>query len=245
MGMMRSGTTLLAEMIHKGGTPMFAGDADPRYDGGLKYERVSTHQINLSIVGLSRNREGIKMVDLPICQPPSTAQIAELAGEVGEASWGFKDPRTTLTYPVWCEIFPAGPRLYTYRNHEEVLRYYFKGDKSLASRFRRMRRAAVAWTHFNERVLQNIESDRAAKRPFALVSYEELIEQPELIALVEDALEVPLFDARNPDLRRNKAGDGGQSRIYQLATVGLTKRIAEVYRQLHASRLTAEAPTAA
>lgn len=238
MGMVRSGTTLMAEMIHKGGTPMFAGDLDPRYDGGLRYERVSTHKMNLSILGLERGIAGIRIIGLPIGDPPSAAQLEELSCEVGEAPWGFKDPRTTLTYPAWCEVFSGGSRAYIYRGHQEVVRHYFRSGKNLRRSLKTARMGLLAWLHFNERILENLSRDRAAGRPHALVSYEELMNQPALLAPLENALEVPLADARNWDLRRNTLGNA-ERQLYGLICAGQGKRIAKLYEQLEASRLVA------
>lgn len=243
MGMMRSGTTLIAEMIHKGGTPMFVGDLDPSYNGGIKYERPLTHEINLAILGLSKNRHGIDMVGLPVRQEPSAEQLQRLADEVGDAPWGFKDPRTTLTYPAWCKVFPKGPRVYVYRNHEEVLRFYFNSREGAKKRIKRVRRAAVAWLYYNERVLENMRADQAARRPHALVRYEELMEEKSLIERIEEAAGVKLADARNWDLRRNKVSSGRERLIYRLATVGLAGRVTSAYNELGALRITAKNST--
>jgi hypothetical protein len=140
-------------------------------------------------------------------------------------------------------VFPKGPRVYVYRNHEEVLRFYFNSREGAKRRIKRVRRAAVAWLHFNERVLENIRSDRAAGRPHALVRYEELMEEKSLIDLVEGAIGVKLADARNWDLRRNKVSSGRERLIYRLATVGLAGRIAKAYSGLGALRITANAAT--
>src|SRR5207244_965187 len=55
MGMAQCGTTLLAEMVHRGGTPMYAGNVDPSYDDGIKYERRLCQAINRQILGVPRD----------------------------------------------------------------------------------------------------------------------------------------------------------------------------------------------
>ncbi|PQV65557.1 Sulfotransferase family protein [Abditibacterium utsteinense] len=238
MGMMRSGTTLLAEMIHKGGTPMFevADQVNPAYDGGIKYERPSTHEINLALLGQTQNIAGINVVGLKLHPLPPGA-LQDLSKEVGDQAWGFKDPRTTVTYPIWCEAFPRGPRLYTYRGHQEVMRFYFRSRQEMRLRLQQARRALKAWVHFNEQILCHIASDQSAGRPVALVRYEALMENKELIGAIEKAVNVPLFDARNFDLHRNKLPSNQEKAIFRGLSLGYQKRIAALYRELDALAL--------
>lgn len=240
MGMMRSGTTLLAEMVHKGGTPMFPimENVDPSYDGGIKYERPLAHELNLLILGQPQKGEAIDLAGRAL-HPLPPADLERLLAEVPDGPWGFKDPRTTLTYPVWSEAFPRGPRLYIYRGHEEVLRYYNRrpGLSHRVLRVLRVRRAAHSWVYFNEKLLENLRSDQSAGRPYALVRYEELMEDKALIERLEKAVGVPLFDARNWDLRRGKVAGSEQNLVYRLALSGYEKRIAKLYQELGELRL--------
>ncbi len=239
MGMMRSGTTLLAEMVHKGGTPMFQvkDEINPAYDDGIKYERISAHAINLTLLGQTKNIAGIKIVGLTLHPMPSEA-LQKLHDEVGEQAWGFKDPRTTVTYPVWSEHFPRGPRLYIYRSHEEVARYYFRTARKPLTGIKRGRRAVRAWVYFNQQMLENIRSDRETARPHALVRYEELMRDKELIGALEKAAGVALFDARNWDLHRNKVSSRRDAQISRLLSLGFGKRLDALYRELGALRVT-------
>lgn len=234
MGMARSGTTLLAEMIHKAGTPMFAcdGETDPSYDGGIRYERRSTRDLNTAIFGLENNAEVISVVGLPLHPLPADA-LQRLADEVQDKPWGFKNPRTTLTYSVWCQAFPRGPRFYTYRHHEEVMRHYLVDPaRSWISRIKRARRAVFTWMCCNDQLLRNIEMDRQADRPAVLVRYEELMQDDLLIPRVEQATGIRLFDARDWSLRRNIAQQERGKCLSHLLSGGYQRRIARIYREL-------------
>ena len=144
VGMARSGTTLISEMLHQAGTSMFAEGMNPEYDGGNKYERVSCQDINLEILGVKSVPAISTIWEKPL-RDISDSSLEALNAEVGSEPWGFKDPRTTITYAAWRKVFPKGPTIYTYRHHGEVMRHYFRTAKNPTSQVRRTRRALRAW----------------------------------------------------------------------------------------------------
>lgn len=236
MGMHKSGTTLLAEMLHKGGTPMFAGNHSPDYEGGIKYERPLCQEINRFILGVSEMPYSLDPIWERKLRPLSAGDAARLMEETAGKPWGFKDPRTTITYPVWAETFPKGPRVYIYRSHEEVMQRY-AGKLPWLKKMKRMRRALLAWVHYNERVWLNLSSDKKAGRPCVVIRYEELMEQPALIPQIEKTLGLKLFDARNWDLRRNRAPT--RSRTVDCLGLGLRGRVSRLYQRLNRESLAA------
>jgi hypothetical protein len=146
---------------------MFSGDLDPRYDQGIKYERPLCQTINRQILG-ARDDANLSTLNLLWTQPLRPIEprlLEELKQEVSDMPWGMKNPRTTLTYPMWCREFPRGVRLYVYRSHREVARYYLHNRKPLRKGFKHMRRSIVAWIHYNQALLKNLESDSEAARP--------------------------------------------------------------------------------
>lgn len=234
VGMARSGTTLISEMLHLAGTSMYAEGMDPRYDGGNKYERVSCQDINLEILGVESIPAISTIWERPL-NDISEASLNALREEVGTAPWGFKDPRTTITYPVWRKYFPEGPTIYTYRHHSEVMRHYFQAAKNANSALRRTRRAVRAWIFYNEQLLKNLESDKQANRRAALVQYEELMQSKELITRLQDTVGVALHDARNMSLRRNKKDmktSSWERFVYRFAEVGYQGKLASLYQEL-------------
>ena len=239
IGMARSGTTLLSEMLHRGGTSMFAAGMNPSYDSGNKYERVSCQQINLEILGVE-NIPAISTIWKRPLHDISEASLASLAAEVGEGAWGFKDPRTTITYPVWRKFFPEGPTIYTYRHHNEVIQHYFHTAKDPISALRRTRRALRAWIFYNEQLVKNLELDSLANRRAVLVHYEGLMTNDTLVQKMQDVIGIPLHDARNLDLRRNKKSNKAGYRetlTYRIAALGYESRLQKVYRELERRRL--------
>lgn len=241
MGMHKSGTTLVAEMVHKGGTPMFSGNHTPDYEGGIKYERPLCQEINRSILGLTGMPYSLDPIWRRRLLPVDPRDAARLREEIGGQAWGFKDPRTTITYRVWSEIFPRGPRLYVFRSHEEVMQRY-AGKLAFTKKIKKMRGALSAWVNYNERVWKNLLSDKKAGRPYALIRYEELMDQPALITKIEQLAGLKLFDARNWDLRRSRVQD--RSKFFPLLTLGLAHRVSQIYQRLGRESLTAAAPGA-
>jgi hypothetical protein len=243
LGFCRSGTTLVAEMIHRGGIPMVTPDeeeAAARYDDGEKYERALCQRINTEIFGLQRRPRTISALWKHEQQPLTETQLQRLHDEVGNAPWGFKDPQTTMTYRHWCDAFPRGPRFYTYRGHEEVLRHYFRIAKNRYRALELTGRALRAWVHYNERTQENLRLDREAQRPAVLIRYEELMEQNDLMARMQEITQVPLFDARNPELRRSKSTvkrGAFESFCYRFATLNFRARVERCYEQLEQARL--------
>jgi hypothetical protein len=244
MGMAQCGTSLLAEMVHRGGTPMFTGNEDPSYDDGLKYERPLCKAINRRLLGVPRDSKGPHSI-LPLwtwtLQPFPREELTLLKKEVGGSAWGFKDPRTTHTYEMWLEVFPEGARLYSYRGHREYLRRCLRIKRKI--RIRRARQEMNAWLAYNEAIVRNCERDQADGRPWALLFYDELMQDPQLIRRAEEVTGIPLFDARNPDLRRTEPAKSLNSlplrdRFYVFcAEFGKHSRLRRLYARLDSLRL--------
>ena len=236
LGMHKSGTTLVAEMIHRGGTPMYEGESDPRYDEGIKYERLLCQELNRHILGRRpADLESLKKFPL---KPLSDDDLTRLAYEVKSENWGFKDPRTIWTYPEWRRVFPDCIVISVYRSHREVVRHFCKHKPW---HLLRMRRALLSWLEYNERMLQHLREDKAAKRRAVLVRYEDLMAQSELLSLLESKLGVSFFDARDPKMRRNKI-EGRDSLLFKLATIGLAPRVEKIYCELEAQSLKIDEP---
>jgi hypothetical protein len=249
MGMHKSGTSLLAQMLHEGGTPMITSGVDPSYDLGSKHERRTAAKINLRILNA---REGTRYLPalMPIWKWPlsefPTDLLEELEAEVGDSPWGFKDPRTTITYPVWAKQFPKGARFSIYRSHREFLRRCFKRSGPRAKRLWRARREINAWYAYNHCLLRNYALDEAEKRPHVVLQYEEVMEHPSLIELAAQITNIPLFDSRNMDMRRTKGTIPEKNNLETMyiwaGELGNMKRINALYADLANVRLTPKKP---
>jgi hypothetical protein len=246
MGMHKSGTSLVAEMVHHGGTPMYTGDLDASYDEGIKHERPINQTINRVLLGEPREGPHIDWI-VPIwerdIQPMPSADVDILRAEVGKGAWGLKDPRTTITYDTWLQEFPGGARFYVFRRYREVLQHLLRENDVMTpwQRLGRARAALRAWLAYNEAVLHNIRLDEAAGRPWVLLRYDELLRYSDLITRAEEITGVHLKDVRNPKMRRNRGMMGSVSwreRFYfGFADLGYRTRLRQMYSALQARRL--------
>ncbi len=114
-GMHRSGTSMIARLLHECGVYLGSASelvpATPDNEDG-HWEHLRFLALNIAI--LARVGAGW---DLPPSVPlrwkdhPSLAPIRSEAAELvagfrGHALWGWKDPRSALTLPLWLELIP-------------------------------------------------------------------------------------------------------------------------------------------
>jgi hypothetical protein len=206
LGMHKSGTTLLAQILHHSGISMGEDiDAGVAYDEGNKYERGSCLRLNMEILGapdyevldLSAQRAG----------PLSAGQRARMQSIITRCSaahddWGFKDPRTTLTYQLWAEELPPHRLIAVYRPPAEIWpRFRYTGlrrhymNPLLAWRF------ANRWYEHNLRLLDHLA---ASTQERIVLSYRDLMTTDEEFARLQRFVGRPLVDRRRKDLYRSR-----------------------------------------
>ena len=113
--------------------------------------------------------------------------------------WGFKDPRTCLTYPIWFKALPNHKVIVVFRHYRELMRRY-KTENSTPRLFRVLH----AWTHYN---LCNLHIIQQAAVPTFVVRFEALMQYDEVFHQMEHFVSMPLSDQRNPALYRNRVPD--------------------------------------
>jgi hypothetical protein len=118
LGCHKSGTTLIARTLHESGIAMVGDDdAQGDYDQSGFYERLRWVELNQHILG-----HGDPAEDHPVpARVFATQRQREQMGrwiaccESRHTDWGFKDPRTCLTYPIWREELPEHHLIGVYR----------------------------------------------------------------------------------------------------------------------------------
>lgn len=115
LGMHRSGTSALAGLLHSNGIVM--GRDEDFYPPPMKenpkgfYENVRFRRINDQI--LKEVNYKVKSFDpnIPVSIPPTENEklrkmMKELIRSYDKefSNWGWKDPRTSLTFASWCEV---------------------------------------------------------------------------------------------------------------------------------------------
>ena len=198
LGMHKSGTSLVAETLHHSGIAMVEALKDGGYDKGEKYERRESGAINKALL----NAENAYSLDVRTELDPKDADKALVARartmiealDARGEDWGFKDPRTCMTWDVWKPLLPAHRLVCVFRDVEEVHHRY--RHKPMFS----AHRSLDAWVRYNEAMLRAYEAAPADAR--LLVDYRDLMEGEGMAAL-SAFLGRPLIDRRIPSMRRN------------------------------------------
>lgn len=160
-GMHRSGTSLVAGLLHACG--VFVGPehelTQPATDNQAgHFENLDFVKLNDDII----SHFGGRWNDPPVFPPgwelsadldPFVARAQELIARSSRQHWGWKDPRNSLTLPFWRRIIPDVKVVVCLRNPLEVTRSLFvRGDVDSPSQFK-------LWLTYNRRLLSSVRSE--------------------------------------------------------------------------------------
>ena len=201
IGMHRSGTSLVARLLAAAGVQMGA-------DRNVHDESDFFRESNQLLL-----RAGHADWDWPLAMQPvlGDADLCELLGRRLErrcrsraargflgrrfgtprlleqgGAWGWKDPRTTLTLPIWLRVFPQLRVVHVFRDGVDVAASLVAREQSRrldldsaarSSRCREPRRAFELWSEYVEIGLR-ATADLQATRVHTL-RFESLLESPE------------------------------------------------------------------
>lgn len=252
LGMHKSGTTLVSRLLHHAGIKMLDpgpnGTPDVRsYDQGNQYERERTLRLNDSLLG-SAGKESIAIGSPPAFgdQPATLLEMQAVVDvlESTNADWGFKDPRTCLTYQYWQRVLPPHRLIAVTRSPQEVWLRYRRNYRSPLRRPLRAWRVIDSWTRHNLGVVEALENTTL---PTLILDYRLLVTTDGELGRLADFVGRELVDERRPNLYRNR-GD----RALLFDTVAVLYRLVrgvgpkDVQRRLDALRATtAREPVAA
>ena len=263
LGMHKSGTTLIAQLLHEAGIHMGQFQDGLGYDQDNTYERHETQMLNRQLLhgclipslgyllrrhgqtavnraGYHRNQDSTALVRFSklqtVLQRPETAVslrqlVATLNGRF--THWGFKDPRTCLTYPAWREAIGDHKRIMVFRSYTQLLRHYRVHPANLPLLFR----VLYAWTLHNRCLLSYVQQ---AAAPTLLLSYEALMQGEVGLQRLAAFVERPLTDQRNPILYRHRetiAPLPATARILRPFLPGNPETIYQQLQTLHQSHL--------
>lgn len=208
LGMHKSGTTLVSQILHHSGVNMVDElDESVSYDSGNKYERQSVMQLNKEILGM----ESDEVIHLPAPAEVTAGagqrlRAAEIVGNCRRRydDWGFKDPRTCLTYPIWAEALPEHKIIAIYRDPAQLGKHFISPRL-----LRRYRAPTTTWRYLNrwyEYNMKIIDYLRRSERDYLLLSYNELMCGEQSFARLKAFMGRDLVDRRRPDLYRTRRG---------------------------------------
>lgn len=255
LGMHKSGTTLVAETLHHSGIHMADVPDDLGYDESNKYERHEAQRINRQLLrrvlvptrkgfalrhagldraGYERNLDSLawarrraldRLVDAAPIEP-----ITELADLLEERHdhWGFKDPRSCLTYRWWQRGLPPHRVVAIYRPFDEVmLRYRVRWTSPI-----RTLRIARNWIVHNELLTDHLE----ARSDFVLLRYDALMADDDEFGRLCGYLGVELADRRKPELYRARRERGPSARATVPLPPPVRRRVERVQSRLDGIR---------
>ena len=206
--MHKSGTTLVSELLHKSGINMVdVFDTEKDYSSGNKVERASTLDLNQKIL------KSTKVFSLDISTDISHVQLEQeqktkMRSIINECnskyeSWGFKDPRTSITYPLWKEMLPTHKLIVVYRHPSQVVNRY-RRRVGILQRWSRAQRAYKIWTGTNSRILEFIKS---TNYPILVINYHDLLVDDHTFQSLSTFVNRPLTDARKFTKRKTPRPD--------------------------------------
>ena len=204
LGMHKSGTTLVSQILHSSGINMGAFDPAIHYDHGNKYERADSLALDMDILGT----ESHDVLDLSIdddyeLSPSQQDQMQSLIRncEADHDDWGMKDPRMCLTYRLWNENLPPHKLIVVYREPAQVWpRFKWWGKRGLVTNFRRAYAYLRLWIDHNRSILNAI---RDSSCPRIVLSYHDLMTDDAEFERLRTFVGHDLVDSRKPELYRS------------------------------------------
>ena len=205
LGMHKSGTTLVSQILHHSGIDMGEFDEDVSYDRGNKYERQECLRLNMDILGAADfqvlHLDGGGQGQLTGDQRQAMQNIVRACSGSGR-DWGFKDPRTCLTYRFWREELPEHRIIGVYRDPRRIWpRFKWMGMRRKHENFHRAYAFLARWQEHNLNVLRIFES---TDQDGILLNYHDFMTGNESFARLQKFVERPLEDKRRAELYRSQ-----------------------------------------
>lgn len=204
LGMHKSGTTLVSRMLHESGVDMVDSvDVGAGYDEGNTWERESTKRVNHAILGsfgaYSLKASSGRRIEAGRQERDRMREIVRRL-DSRHGDWGFKDPRTCLTYDLWAEELPEHRIVVIYRTADEVWAHYWRTARG-ARRWTVLQECLPRWCEYNEAILAAIARTAA---PAIVMHYTRLMQDDGEMRRLEQFLGRPLVDLREPRMSRSR-----------------------------------------
>lgn len=238
LGMHKSGTTLVSQILHYSGINMGSDfDASVSYNEGNQYEREETRYLNEDIL----TARGVRSIDIDssriLLKPQHKAQMQKIISTCSYTydAWGFKDPRTCLVYPLWASELPEHRIVAIYRSPYES--WYHYRPKHFRNRYRDPYLAwkyLNVWCRHNANILNFVQH---TKMDYIMLEFSKLMHEQSEFDRLQNFIGFPLNDQRKTGLYRNRTQ---QSLLLDTVSWMLCKRKGyhpkHIIRQLEALR---------
>lgn len=207
LGMHKSGTTLVSQLLHHAGINMGENlEQGVSYDQGNQYERESTWRLNEDILNVHARRSiDIRLPRSLQITPAQQQRMHQIIDECNRCyqDWGFKDPRTCLVYPLWAQVLPPHKLIIVYRDPAEPWPRY--RPRHAHNRFREPYRAwkyLKSWCEHNHSIVGYL---RDTTLDYLVLEYQSLITTQSEFDRLQQFVGRALVDKRKPTLYRNRA----------------------------------------
>ncbi len=205
LGMHKSGTTLISECLHHSGIEMVeSADADKGYDNGQKWEREATKAINHRLLESSgQNSLAVDATAIRSTFPSLESEMRRTISDLSARSpdWGFKDPRTCLTYEAWAAVLPRHRVVAVYRDPMTVLAHYRRRQAFIDQRPLDVKWVVDRWCDHNQRLADIVQT---CGMDSIVLSYDDFMRDEREFSRLEAFLGRPLSDMRKPELVRSR-----------------------------------------
>jgi hypothetical protein len=204
LGMHKSGTSLVAKTLHESGINMEERfDEQLDYDMGNKHERSSTFQLNLEILRITEETRSIERVDSKdlLSNHDIQRRMTEIIQQCIDTydDWGFKDPRTCLTYSLWQKWLPSHSILVVYRHPQQVCNHYDARNPY------RTWKVLRTWATYNALILKILKETRQRN---LILSYERFMQEEEELSRLASFAGHQVSDVRKRGKYRNREYSG-------------------------------------
>lgn len=240
LGMHKSGTTLISRMFHESGINMGQFESSISYDQGNQYERKDFQEINKAILGCG-NDHSTKVIHPLMDNYQNEVIKADVIKKIAEldtlySQWGFKDPRTCLTYDFWSNHLPKHKMIYIYRTPIEIWNHYQKHIPKyrLIKRFLAGGQAVKAWYIYNNQLINFMKKTEGSDY---IIEYSEFMQQKESIEKLSSFTKCTLKDSRDISLYRAKNIKSlGYNLYIKVAKIFLGFNPHDLYTELHENK---------
>ena len=236
LGMHKSGTTLVARLLHEAGIDMGTFDDTGAYDDGNMFERPETLALNLELLQATLETPSYKIGSAPAAPAEVLSRMRALVESLSRAhkDWGFKDPRTCLTYETWRACLPAHKLVVVFRHPGEVWAHYAPSVSRGPARLVDCYRVFRTWYRHNS---QCLAAARAVKDSY-LVNYSRLMDAGQTLDDFSQFLGRRLVDKRDIGLYRSRPRDTFPANIVRSWLLRVERLdVHKLYAELEAERL--------
>ena len=234
--MHKSGTTLLARALHESGIAM-----GQEFSAGMGYERCKyearwVQEINDNILGVDRQRLSLHVTSKLLPRGEISNDIKErmkqgiAKNQLHYLDWGFKDPKTVLTYDIWKEYLPDHHLVCVYRDPVEVWKRY-SGSKQLSRSYLPFR----VWCDYNQLIIKHAR--KAEKGQAILLNFDRLLSETGEWNRFSNFTGIKLKDIRDAKQSVNRLTADGRKKIGYKILMFLAGRSAmNTYQELNTLR---------